>query len=272
MFNAFRYLAVILVFICVSLSAATVTISNNYYTDNNDVKDEVYLDNIGYDNSVDIYPDSITGMGSAVSSDNKIGEFDAKLNYPDANMGAYLHAKGSAVRGTKSFDLRPNYASMDLSYGIKNGESDSAVYNSYTTARHSLKMNGCEYFGSISMRPSSILLSGNGHRSLNDLSIGEISQDLYLQHKGRSADIDLTVSEITDFGDPLMFEWQNYVSSFYDHQAASSVDFFVHHGEREARFEMIGTSTKSEIIDGLIESGVEGITADEHWWMRYTLS
>jgi hypothetical protein len=265
-------LCIVLLCALMPLASGTVSISNDYYTDGLDVKDEVYLENIGYDNSIDIYPDSITGGGSAHSSEETAGKYEEKVTFPGNGIGASLSIESSKMSSTKSIAASRTDLAATFSYNMKGGESKAALYNVHTAASHNLYIDGCEYSGSFYAKPSGLSLTGDGLRLSDDYTRAVVLQDFNLEHAGKSANIYLSVMELTGIKAPLTFNWRNSLDSSNQQTASSSVDFFVTHGERVADFTMEGTGVLPEYMSDYIEPVQGGVYTDEHWWMLYNIN
>ncbi|NPV63159.1 MAG: hypothetical protein HPY61_11130 [Methanotrichaceae archaeon] len=253
-------------------TSGEVSISNAYYTVGAQVNEDTYLENVGYENLVDIFPADISLSGSAESFDEKNVKFQNSIDVLGPGTGAALSLESSSVEYKRSLYAGAGGNMIDLSYvAASGGTSKVSMYNSHTSAENLLETAGCEYSGSIIVQPTGISLVGSGSRLEACVDEGFLSQSLTLQHNGKKINTDLSLTETSLLGNPLVFDWSYRIDSLGSDWARSMVDFSLEHGERDADFEFVGTSYISPSYDEEIEPKSEGTDTSENWWIYYLI-
>jgi len=255
-------------------AAATVTISNEYFTAGGEVNDDVYLDGVGYDSDIDIDSSTIKGTGTAATAEGKVGRLVNRITFSAPEMGALLDLKGEGLGVSKGFASSSLDSSASISYRLADGTSEAAVYNSYARIVDSLVVKGSIYESDLSITPEGMTISGEGKRDPSDPAGGSVVQTMYLWYRGDWAKTYLSMDEITESGDPLDYYWT--ANAFVTPGAgATSMNFAVNHGDRMGHLVLTGTGnlfSDSEGYEADIDEGEEGVETQDRWWMNFALS
>ena len=255
-----KIISILLILIfAVSVVSADVSISHAYYTNNAECREDVFLHNMDYSNSVSIFSDSFGASSEsslpAQSNDGKI-ETNILLKSNEGLQGVGLKITDAKDLGFSRSLSGGKSNSIGLSYYADSGHSNANYFNRFASYAEDISLFNNKYEERLGVFGSQSYSSGKGESTADTPS--SFKHSIYMSYLNNYCKTD---SFLNAFGEnsgmiPLSYTWKGY-SIQKDYAVAGmqiSIDQSNDMNNRDPQYAIAGSS-----------SGLSGKYSPDEW-------
>lgn len=229
----------------VSLASADVSISNSYYTNGCEGREDLSLHNMDYTNTISIAQNAFSAKSQASRSDqSERGNFEhtGYMNSLQGMQGADLKIDAEDLSYTRTMN-GGNFNSLFFEYLAKSGTVQADYYTPFSSYQEEMTLINNKYEGDYGVYNAKSYSLGEGEYEGNESS--SFKHNIYLTYNGKFCDIKSSFGTNEAYNasanSPVRYDWTGY--SFQKNYAVAGIQMTVTPGNRAAEFGIAGRSS-----------------------------
>jgi hypothetical protein len=232
--------------LCSSMASADVTIQNSYYTTGHECKEDTFLNNIDYLNTISIDQGSIYVDSQSEASDESSASLRHNIRIDPYGDSKHLDLdlNGKDIGCSKLLGVGFAGVSFSLSSDLQTqGNVRDDLYARNAHFRENINLVNSKYSGSLQVHQGDFFTSGKGSSFLDAGSHFGHIMELLFSGKQFKIDASLTAGDNSqgDSYPPVIYEWDS--SAGKGTNAGGSISILANQGNRNVDSKILGTST-----------------------------